>query len=165
MTGKHFINKYTPKMGLICRSVLVMEEVYASEKFFLDLAFDSKTCNPVLTASKMGGHPLDRLLTLYPDAIRRHQIDVTKGIDSAELAVRIAEDFGCPNQTVRLRTILKNFYNCFIERDCLSLTLNPIVLTAENDLTVLGCKLEIDDSAIYRQAELFSMLDYSQMPP
>ena len=27
MCGKHFINKYTPSSGVICTSVLVMEEV------------------------------------------------------------------------------------------------------------------------------------------
>jgi succinyl-CoA synthetase beta subunit len=167
MTGKHLINKYTPKMGLACKSVLIMEEVYFSTKHFLSLSFDSKTCNPVLTYSKMGGHPLDRLLTMFPDAVRTLQIDIVKGIDPdvAEVARLIAEEFECPQQAVRLRTVLKNMYSCFIERDCLTLTLNPFVVTEEKDLTTLGCRIEIDDSAVFRQAELFSMIDYSQMLP
>ena len=137
-----------------------MEDVQFSEKFFLNLSFDIKTANPVLTYSKMGGHPLDRLLNMFPDLVRRHAIDIGKGIDT-DVAVQIAEEFGCPCQAVRLKTIIKNFYNCFIERDCLNLTLNPFVLTEFDDLTALGCGVEIDNNAVYRQHELFSMIDYS----
>lgn len=86
MLGKHLINKNTPRKGIICRSVLIMEDVQFSEKFFLNLSFDIKTANPVLTYSKMGGHPLDRLLNMFPDLVRRHAIDIGKGIDT-EVAV------------------------------------------------------------------------------
>lgn len=97
---------------------------------------------------------------MFPDLVRRHAIDIAKGIDT-EVAVKVAEEFGCPSQAVRLKTIIKNLYNCFIERDCLNLTLNPLVLTEFKDLTNLGCRVEIDINAAYRQQELFSMIDYS----
>lgn len=51
-------------------------------------------------------------------------------------------------------------YSCFVERDCLRLTLNPFVLTDRQDFTTLSCSVEIDDSASFRQHELFSMIDY-----
>jgi len=57
--------------------------------------------------------------------------------------------------------VIKNLYNCFIERDCLTLALNPLVLTEQKEVTTLGCKVEIDDSAVFRQAELSAMCDYS----
>jgi succinyl-CoA synthetase beta subunit len=53
-------------------------------------------------------------------------------------------------------------YRCFIERDLKELLINPLVLTPEGKLTALGVKLELDDNASFRQAELFSMVDYSQ---
>lgn len=96
MSGKHLINTNTPRKGLICRSVLIMEEVLFSSKHFLSLTFDRKLSCPVLTYSKMGGHPLDRLLNMFPDAVHQHPIDIAKGIDT-DIALHIADTFGCPD--------------------------------------------------------------------
>jgi succinyl-CoA synthetase beta subunit len=52
MCGKHLINKYTQLSGMLCRSVLVMEEVYFTKKFFVNLALDVNSCSPILTYSK-----------------------------------------------------------------------------------------------------------------
>ena len=62
-----------------------------------------------------------------------------------------------------MKTIVKNLYKCFLERDCLNLTLNPLVLTTDNRLTPLHCSVEIDDDAVFRQQELFAMQDYTQV--
>jgi succinyl-CoA synthetase beta subunit len=62
-----------------------------------------------------------------------------------------------------MSNIVKNLYQCFLERDCLNLTLNPLVLTTDNRLTPLHCSVEIDDSAVFRQQELFAMQDYTQV--
>ncbi len=59
--------------------------------------------------------------------------------------------------------MINSLYRCFTERDCLDLTLNPLVLTDSKELTTLGCKVEIDDAAVFRQQELFAMIDYTQM--
>jgi len=47
----------------------------------------------------------------------------------------------------------------------LSLSLNPLVETDEGTLTTLGCKVEIDDSAVFRQMELSAMMDWSMLLP
>jgi len=62
-----------------------------------------------------------------------------------------------------IKTIVKNLYQCFHERDCLNLTLNPLVLTTDDRLTPLHCSVEIDDDAVFRQQELFAMQDYTQV--
>ena len=75
----------------------------------------------------------------------------------------MADQLGVPHKASSLASILEGLYRCFTERDCLDLSLNPVVLTDSCELTTLGCKVEIDDSAVFRQQELFAMLDYSQM--
>ena len=72
MAGKHLMNRYTPTKGLICRSVLIMEEVSFSDKFFVLLSLDTRTNSPMLTYSKQGGHPLERLLDMFPHTVKKH---------------------------------------------------------------------------------------------
>lgn len=128
MCGKHLLNKYTQPHGMLCRSVLVMEEVYYTNKFFISLTLDINSSSPMLTYSKQGGHPLDRLIRIFPGSVRRQQIDFDTGIRE-ELAQQVAEELGLPQRAESFSTMLKGLYRCFTERDCLDLTLNPIVLT------------------------------------
>jgi succinyl-CoA synthetase beta subunit len=81
MCGKHLINKNTEKAGILCRSVLIMEEVYFTNKFFMSLSFDIHSGSPKLYYSKLGGHPIDRLIKMYPESLRSNEIDVIRGIE------------------------------------------------------------------------------------
>jgi succinyl-CoA synthetase beta subunit len=76
MCGNHLINNITPSSGLLCRGVLVTEELFFSDKYYLNLQYDRRTSNPVLLYSKVGGFPLDRLIKIDPKSIKNYQIDV-----------------------------------------------------------------------------------------
>jgi succinyl-CoA synthetase beta subunit len=88
------------------------------------------------------------------------EINFETGIDPS-LSTKMARVFGCVDQTPALHAIIHNMYKCFIERDLKELLINPLVLTPEGKLLTLGVKVEVDDAASFRQAELFSMVDYS----
>lgn len=75
----------------------------------------------------------------------------------------MAEVYGCPEQAPVLAELIKNMYKCFIERDLLELTINPLVLTTEREILPMSLSIEIDETAAYRQAELYAMRDLSQM--
>jgi len=75
----------------------------------------------------------------------------------------MGEVFSCDEQAPVIAELIKNMYKCFIERDLLELTINPLVLTTDKELIPLVVSVEVDENAVYRQAELFAMKDYSQM--
>lgn len=58
---------------------------------------------------------------------------------------------------------MRNMYECFLQRDCLNITINPLALTAKHDLIGVNCRIEIDDNAEYRQQEMFAINDKSQI--
>lgn len=58
--------------------------------------------------------------------------------------------------------MIKHLYELFIERDCEFIEVSPLAITKENDLVVVGSQIKIDDSAIYRQAELGAEVDRTQ---
>ena len=61
--------------------------------------------------------------------------------------------------------LLKNLYECFIQRDALSITINPLIVTKENRFVASNTKVDIDPDALYRQAELRLLYDATQMHP
>lgn len=83
-----------------------------------------------------------------------------KGIGD-EVAIDMANVYGCPEQAPVLDKLIKNMYRLFVERDLFELTINPLVLTTEKELRPLCVSIELDGAATYRQPELNAMVDYS----
>ncbi len=59
----------------------------------------------------------------------------------------------------------QKFVEAFLASDASLLEINPLVLTAENELLALDAKCSIDDNALYRHPDLKEMQDLSQLSP
>ncbi|MDN5341697.1 succinate--CoA ligase subunit beta [Oceanotoga sp. DSM 15011] len=51
----------------------------------------------------------------------------------------------------KIKEIMPNLYNLFIEKDLTLLEINPIVETQDDEIYALDCVMHVDDNAIYRQ--------------
>lgn len=58
---------------------------------------------------------------------------------------------------------LKKMYDMFMQRDCEFVEIDPLVVTFEGSLVAANSVIEIDDNALFRQAELKAIADKSQM--
>ena len=56
----------------------------------------------------------------------------------------------------------KHIFDCFVERDCDLIEINPLVLTTDGHILAADSKITIDDNAVFRQAEIKSEEDTSQ---
>lgn len=50
----------------------------------------------------------------------------------------------------KLLFIMKNLYECFKKRDCLSVSVNPLVITENDQFIAANCKVVLDPNALYR---------------
>jgi succinyl-CoA synthetase beta subunit len=46
--------------------------------------------------------------------------------------------------------MMKNIYDCFIEKDCDMIEINPLVLTKQGKVLAADSKITIDDNAAFR---------------
>jgi succinyl-CoA synthetase beta subunit len=58
--------------------------------------------------------------------------------------------------------MMKHIYDCFMERDCDLIEINPLIVTNDGELMCADSKITIDDNAAFRQAELKAEEDTSQ---
>ena len=49
---------------------------------------------------------------------------------------------------------MKSLYDCFMERDCDMVEINPLVTTKDGKVLAADSKVTIDDNAGFRQKEL-----------
>ena len=56
-------------------------------------------------------------------------------------------------------------FKCFISTDASLAEINPLVLTNDNKIVALDCKLNFDGNALYRQKDILSLRDTNEEDP
>ena len=75
----------------------------------------------------MGGLSWAKLRQHYPERIHEIQVDYQHGIDFVALS-DFAQKMGIQEPS-KVSFIIKNLYECFLQRDCSMIVVNPLVLT------------------------------------
>jgi succinyl-CoA synthetase beta subunit len=61
--------------------------------------------------------------------------------------------------------MLNNLYKLFVEYDCSLLEINPLVVTADEQVIALDAKLDIDSNALYRHKDILAYRDIDEEDP
>lgn len=85
-----------------------------------------------------------------PEKIFKIKIDTNKGLDVEEL-IKAAKNLGLEKQKTEVVFLFKELYDCFMEKDCDLIEINPLVLTKDKRVIAADSKITIDDNAKFRQ--------------
>src|SRR5699024_1318601 len=55
-----------------------------------------------------------------------------------------------------------NLYKTFIDKDCMTVEINPLVTTKEGDVMALDAKMNFDENALFRQQDIFELRDLEE---
>ena len=62
----------------------------------------------------------------------------------------------------KIGKILRALYRVFMETDATLLEINPLIITKQNEIMPLDCKISFDDNAIFRHPEREELRDLSE---
>ena len=103
----------------------------------------AKTPERIITVSADGGSELP--------AFAARRVGFGLGFDAA--------------QVKQLAGFLSGLFRLFVEKDCSLAEINPLVLTKGGELFALDCKLNFDDNALYRHADIAALRDPEEEDP
>nr|XP_031842985.1 succinate--CoA ligase [ADP-forming] subunit beta, mitochondrial-like isoform X2 [Nomia melanderi] len=165
MIGKLLLTKQTGEAGRICNSVMVTTRMFPRREYYMAVMLETSFNGPVIIVSKQGGVNIEDIAATSPEAIAYTPVDITKGL-TAEQANEIAKRLDLKGEDGQIvSAIACNLYELFIEKDALLLEINPLALDLCGEYHALDCKCSFDDSAEFRQKELFALQDITQMDP
>jgi succinyl-CoA synthetase beta subunit len=153
MIGMQLVTHQTGPDGVKIHSVLIEEASTISKEFYVAILLDRGKLNPVIMISPDGGMDIEevaektpeRILHLYPEFEKPL---TRKLLDEGAAFLKLEGDL-----KMQFDDVLHKLYDVYLERDAALLEINPLIVTAENKLLILDCKLEIDDNAIFRQVD------------
>jgi len=116
----------------------------------------------VFMASTEGGMEIEKVAEDTPEKILKAAVDPVEGLNDKQcrdLAIALGLK---DEQIIQFSTLLMALAKMFVEKDLSLLEINPLVVTKQGNLSCLDAKINIDESALYRQAELKALRDVTQ---
>lgn len=145
--------------GLTVKKVLVDEAANIAKEIYLGAVLDRAQRRVVLMASSEGGVEIEEVAKHTPEKIIKVAVHPFLGLRDYQ-ALELAEGIGLPKE--HLTTFVKiarSLYQTYLENDATLAEINPLVITGDNRLIALDGKIVIDDSALFRHADLAEMRD------
>ena len=162
MLGIHLVTFQTDEKGQPVNQVLIEEPSAIARELYLGAVVDRATQRIVFMASTEGGVEIEEVAAKNPEKILKAVVDPTVGMQPYQCRELF---FGLELDTSLLRQftkIMMGLYKVFVESDLSLIEINPLVITEDNNLICLDAKINIDDSALYRQPDLREMRDTTQ---
>ncbi|MBR3212631.1 MAG: ADP-forming succinate--CoA ligase subunit beta [Firmicutes bacterium] len=140
--------------GLTVHKVYLVEKQEYVSEWYLSILLDRLSKQPMILFSSMGGMEIEETAKTAPDKIKRIVVDPMIGVEDYMARYLLSSsglDVSC---TKALDQLLKGLYRCFREKDCMLAEINPLVVREDGKLIALDGKIDVDDSALYRQPEV-----------
>ncbi|HHZ87927.1 MAG TPA: ADP-forming succinate--CoA ligase subunit beta [Chromatiales bacterium] len=162
LLGSQLVTPQTDAVGLPVNTVLIEEATAIERELYLGLLIDRAEKKLVVMASAAGGMDIEAVAASTPDKILTAVIDPVTGLQGYQVR-DIGFGLGLSMTQIRqLHPLLMALERLFHEQDASLVEINPLVINKNGDLLALDAKINLDDSAVYRHADLQSLQDPSQ---
>ncbi|MBT4884819.1 MAG: ADP-forming succinate--CoA ligase subunit beta [Legionellales bacterium] len=162
LLGTRLVTYQTDANGQPVNQLLIEAPCEIKTELYLGAVIDRATQSVVFMASQEGGVDIEKVAHDSPEKIIKCAIEPLVGVLSHQVrAMASALDLK-PHQTKQFAKLIKSLYEAIVRYDIGLIEINPLVINAADDLICLDAKINIDDNALYRQANIREMRDPSQ---
>ena len=165
LIGMNLVTHQTGPEGREVKRVYVEEGCDIRREFYLGILIDRVTSRITIMTSTEGGVEIEEVAADSPEKIIRVDIDPVYGVQPFH-AREIAYGLGLEGDQVRgaVKFII-GIYNAFTDLDASILEINPLVVTGTGEIIALDAKMNFDDNALFRQAEVSELRDEDEEDP
>ncbi|MFT3916015.1 MAG: ADP-forming succinate--CoA ligase subunit beta [Anaeromyxobacteraceae bacterium] len=155
----------TGPQGQKVRRVYVEEGCRIARELYLGLTLDRDSGRLALMASTEGGMDIEEVAKHQPEKILREWIDPLTGLVEFQ-ARRMATGLELKGDSVKsFVKFATGLYKAYVATDASLAEINPLVVTAEGAVLALDAKMNFDDNALFRHADIAAMRDPDEEDP
>ncbi len=165
LLGKVLVTHQTGPEGKKVNRLLIEEGSNIEKEYYLSFVNDRTTAKVVMIGSEEGGMEIEKVAAEAPEKIIKEYIDPAIGLAPFQ-ATRMAYKMNFkPEAIKKASAIMIKLYAAFMGKDCSQVEINPLVVTAENDVICLDAKLNFDDSGLFRHPDIVELRDETEEDP
>ena len=153
LLGMTLVTKQTGPEGVKIHAVLLEEASVIKRELYVAVTLDRAKANIVFILSPEGGMDIEEVSEKAPEKIRKFYPAWGRNLD-VNLIAEGAGFLGLEGAQVKqFGDVLEKLYRLYMEKDCTLLEINPLVVNGEGSLSLLDCKFDIDENAVFRQKD------------
>ena len=163
--GMQLVTPQTGSEGQEVRRVLIEEALDIASEYYLAVTLDRQAGLPIVMASAAGGMNIEEVAEEDPEAIVKVSFDPHLGLlpfQAREVASRLGLIGSTARQAQKLITALSRAY---VDIDASLIEINPMLVTGGGDVVALDAKMNFDDNALFRHADVKEMRDLAEENP
>ena len=162
MLGSRLVTYQTGAEGQPVNQVLIEETCDIERELYLGAVVDRSSQRVVIMASTEGGMEIEKVASETPEKILKATVNPLVGLQPYQCR-ELAFGLGLQGDQIKQFTqLLTGMARMFVEKDLSLVEINPLVVTASGDLLCLDGKINLDDNALFRHADMRELHDPSQ---
>jgi succinyl-CoA synthetase beta subunit len=162
LLGSELVTCQTGGKGLPVHAVLVEEVRDIAREIYLSLLVDRSSARVMFLASGEGGMDIETVAAEAPEKILSCRVHPAAGFQpyqGRDIGYALGLDTA---QVGALTRLMAGMYRLFLEKDLNQIEINPLIVTADDELVALDAKVGVDDSALFAHPDLAGLRDTSQ---
>ena len=137
--------------------VLVEDAVDFVNELYVGVTMDRVASRPVAMVSSRGGVNIEAVAAEEPEAIAREHVDPAFGMFDFE-ARKAVHEAGIDSAVASdVASVLTTLYDLWEERDGADAEINPLMVTADDEVVAADAVFNVDGDALFRHPELAEM--------
>ena len=163
--GKKLVTHQTGSEGKLVQRLYIEDGCNIDSEYYFSMVVDRVTSRVSVIVSTEGGMDIEQVAKDTPDKILSFNIDPTIGFQPFHSRL-IANELKLQGTSFKQAgNFFSQLYKLFTEKDASLLEINPLVLTAENNLIALDAKMSFDNNSLFRHSDIMSLRDETEEDP
>ncbi|MSO85530.1 MAG: ADP-forming succinate--CoA ligase subunit beta [Rhodospirillales bacterium] len=162
MLGHVLVTKQTGPAGKEVKRLYIEQGCDIKRELYLGMLLDRTTSRLTMMASAEGGMDIEEVAAKHPEKIIKVGIDPAAGFmpyHARKIAYALKLEGKQVASAIKFMTAM---YKAFTELDCSIVEINPLVVTAAGEVLALDAKMNFDNNALFRHADVAALRDESE---
>lgn len=168
--GGTLVTLQTGAAGKVVNKILVAQDMYYDgpserKEYYLSILLDRTKGQNVIMYSTEGGMNIEDVAHDTPEKIFKEWVHPGGGLLPFQ-ARKIAFNLGLKGEAFKnMVKFVTNLYSAYVGLDCSMLEINPLFKASDDKIVAVDCKMNLDDNALMRHADLAALRDVTEEDP
>jgi succinyl-CoA synthetase beta subunit len=165
LLGQTLVTYQTGPTGQVVGRLLIEEGLAIDRELYLSMLVDRASQKIVMMVSAEGGVEIEEVAATTPEKIHKEFVIPGIGLQPYQ-ARKLAFALGLTGAQIgKATSMMLALYKAFVATDASMLEINPLITTKAGDLLALDAKINFDDNALYRHADIKDLRDLAEEDP